>query len=63
MVMKDVSSALLFLTVKYSRFIKKRNDLKNPTQGWEPVSIVHSALGLDPVSSGPPRTKKLHYAM
>ena len=25
--------------------------------------ILHTTLGLDPVSIGPPRTKKIHYAM
>ena len=31
----------LFSISYYSRFTKKRNDLKYTTLGWEPVSIVH----------------------
>ena len=40
----------------YSRFTKKRNNLKYTTLGREPVSIVHYTR---PGSSDPTRTKKL----
>ena len=41
----------------YSRFTKKRNNLKYATLGQETVSIIHYTRpgSLDHVSSGPPR--------